>query len=286
MVKVIDGKKIAATLNQETAMRTAALKKRGITPGLAVILVGHDPASEIYTRNKSRKAEQLGFKSIMKKYPSDISEATLLNEIEQLNNDPAVHGILVQSPLPKQINESHVIEAIVPQKDVDGFNPVNVGKLYTDDQTNYPVACTPRGIMTMLEKMQLPVSGKEVVIMGRSHLVGKPLQALMINQDATVTILHHASQDADYYLKHADIIVVAVGKAEFLKAAQVKPGAVVIDVGINRTATGHLVGDVDYAEVSQVASAITPVPGGVGPMTIATLMQQTVDLAEWSEMHD
>ncbi|WP_295728286.1 bifunctional 5,10-methylenetetrahydrofolate dehydrogenase/5,10-methenyltetrahydrofolate cyclohydrolase [uncultured Limosilactobacillus sp.] len=286
MVKIIDGKKIAATLNQETAARTATLRKNGIIPGLAVILVGNDPASEIYTRNKSRQAKKLGFKSVLKKYPDDISEEILLNEIQQLNNDPTIHGILVQLPLPKQINQSHVIEAIAPQKDVDGFNPVNVGKLYANDQSNYPVACTPRGIMTMLEQMKVSLSGAEVTIIGRSNLVGKPLQALMINQDATVTMLHHSSSDMSYYLKHAQIIVVAVGKPEFLKAKDVQSGAVVIDVGINRTASGRLVGDVDYADVSQVASAITPVPGGVGPMTIATLMQQTVDLVEWNAANE
>ncbi|EEU31023.1 tetrahydrofolate dehydrogenase/cyclohydrolase, NAD(P)-binding domain protein [Limosilactobacillus coleohominis 101-4-CHN] len=286
MAKVIDGKQIASNLNQQTAMRTQTLINRGITPGLAVVLVGDDPASVIYTRNKSRQANRLGFYSVLKKYPAEVSEATLLGEIQKLNDDPQIHGILVQSPLPAHIPESRVIEAIAPQKDVDGFNPVNVGKLYTNDQTNYPVACTPRGIMTMLETMDIDVTGAEVAIIGRSHLVGKPLQSLMMNHDATVTILHHASQDANYYLKHADIVVVAVGKPQFLKANQVKPGAVVIDVGINRKPNGHLVGDVDYDDVSSVASAITPVPGGVGPMTIATLMQQTVDLAEWSTNND
>lgn len=283
MVKIIDGRAIAAKLNRRTAERAATMEKAGLVPGLAVILVGDDPASLIYTRSKAKKADQLGFKSVLKKFPVTVTEDQLLTEIRQLNADPTIHGILVQEPLPDHISESKVIETIAPTKDVDGFNPANVGKLYTNDQTNYPVACTPRGIMTMLDEMAIPIKGAEVVIIGRSRLVGKPLQALMINRDATVTMLHHASGDADYYLNHADIVVVAVGKANFLKAKDIKPGAVVIDVGINRQADGHLVGDVDYDDVSPVASAITPVPGGVGPMTIATLMQQTVDLAEWSK---
>ena len=282
VVKILDGKKLAQQLNKQTAQRVAALKDQGIIPGLAVVLVGNDPASLIYTRNKSRQADKLGFKSILKKLPADVTQQELLSVIHQLNADPAVHGILVQEPLPDQINQSKVIETIDPAKDVDGFNPINVGKLYADDGQHFPVACTPRGIMTMLEHYQIPVAGADVAIIGRSRLVGKPLQALMINQNATVTMLHHASADAEYYLRHADIVVVGIGKANYLHSQDIKKGAVVIDVGINRNAAGHLVGDVDYKDVSTVASAITPVPGGVGPMTIATLMQQTVDLTEWS----
>lgn len=282
MVQVIDGKAIAQQLNQATKQRVAKLKDQGVVPGLAVVLVGENPASVIYTRNKARKAEQLGFNSILKKLPASVSEADLLAEIRQLNEDPTVHGILVQEPLPDHINESHVIATIDPAKDVDGFNPVNVGKLYTDDGQHYPVACTPRGIMTMLDQTNVPIAGANVAILGRSRLVGKPLQALLTNRNATVTMLHSASSDPEFYLKHADIVIVAIGKPEYLKAADIKAGAVVIDVGINRQADGHLVGDVDFAGVSEKAGAITPVPGGVGPMTIATLMQQTVDLAEWS----
>lgn len=282
MVKILNGKKLAQQLNEHTAQRVANLKAKGIVPGLAVVLVGEDPASMIYTRNKARQADKLGFKSILKKMPSTVTQDELLATIRQLNADPCIHGILVQEPLPDQINQSAVIETISPEKDVDGFNPINVGKLYANDGRHFPVACTPRGVMTMLEQYQIPVAGKDVVIIGRSRLVGKPLQALMINQNATVTMLHHDSTDAEYYLKHADIVVVGIGKANFLHASDIKNGAVVIDVGINRDEQGHLVGDVDFDDVSSVASAITPVPGGVGPMTIATLMQQTVDLAEWS----
>lgn len=282
MVKVLDGKKLARQLNEITAQRVANLKAEGIIPGLAVVLVGEDPASLIYTRNKARQADKLGFKSILKKLPETVTQKEVLTVIRELNADPDIHGILVQEPLPKQINQSEVIEAISAAKDVDGFNPINVGKLYADDGQHFPVACTPRGIMTMLDRYDVPVAGKHVVIIGRSRLVGKPLQALMINQNATVTMLHHASTDAHYYLKHADIVVVGIGKANYLHSSDVKDGAVVVDVGINRDKDGHLVGDVDYEDVSSVASAITPVPGGVGPMTIATLMQQTVDLTEWS----
>ncbi|WP_251546250.1 bifunctional 5,10-methylenetetrahydrofolate dehydrogenase/5,10-methenyltetrahydrofolate cyclohydrolase [Limosilactobacillus caecicola] len=283
MAKIIDGKALAAQLNEQTALRVEKLKTQsGLVPGLAVIIVGDDPASVIYTRNKAKKATKLGFKSVLRKLPATTSEQELLTEIQQLNHDPSIHGILVQEPLPDHIHQEKVIEAIAPEKDVDGFHPVNVGKLYTNANEHYPVACTPRGIITMLDHLQAPLEGANVVIVGRSRLVGKPLQALLMNRNATVTVLHHHSRDEKYYLKHADIIVVAVGQPNFLSADDVKPGAIVIDVGINRTADGHLVGDVEFAGVSQVASAITPVPGGVGPMTIATLMQQTVDLAEWS----
>lgn len=278
----IDGKAIANEINALTAQRARHLEAQGITPGLAVVLVGNDPASLIYTRNKAKKAKQLGFNSILKKLPVSVSQTELLNVIKELNVNPQVHGILVQSPLPDHIDESKVIETIDPLKDVDGFNPSNVGKLYANDETNFPVACTPRGIMNMLDHENIQIAGKNAVIIGRSRLVGKPLQALLINRDATVTMIHHATPDAAYYIRHADIVVVAVGKPEFLKGKDIKPGAVVIDVGINRNSAGHLVGDVDYEDVSKVASAITPVPGGVGPMTIATLMEQTVDLTEWS----
>lgn len=282
MAKIIDGRALAQQLNAHTAKRAATMKERGVTPGLAMILVGSDPASIIYTRGKDKKAKQLGIKSVLRQFPIDVKEADLLNAIRQLNADPSIHGILVQEPLPDHINESKVIETIDPAKDVDGFNPANVGKLYTNDDAPFPVACTPRGIMTMLEQSGVTIPGSNVVIIGRSRLVGKPLQALLINRNATVTMLHRASADAGFYLHHADVVVVAVGRANYLTAADIKPGAVIIDVGINRDPSGHLVGDVDYESVAPKASAITPVPGGVGPMTIATLMQQTVDLAEWS----
>lgn len=286
MAKIIDGKALAQQLNIHTAQRAAAMKAQGIIPGLAMILVGSDPASIIYTRGKDKKAKQLGIKSVLRQFPIDVSEKDLLAAIKELNADSSIHGILVQEPLPDHINESKVIETIAPDKDVDGFNPANVGKLYTNDDAPFPVACTPRGIMTMLEQSGVTIPGSNVVIIGRSRLVGKPLQALLINRDATVTMLHRASADAEFYLKHADVVVVAVGKPNYLKAKDIKEGAVVIDVGINRDPSGHLVGDVDFDDVLPFASAITPVPGGVGPMTIATLMQQTVDLAEWSLKHD
>ena len=284
MVELIDGKQLAKQLNEETATRVAALKKRGITPGIAVILVADDPASDIYTRNKHRKAEKLGMKSVLKTFPADASQEEVMACVQELNNDPSIHAILVQSPLPKHFDEKALDNAIIPEKDVDGFHPYNVGRLYNDDPDNrYPVSCTPRGVLKMLDHYNVDLDGKDVVVMGRSILVGKPMQSLLQNRNATVTMLSAHTKDEEFYMRHADILIVAIGHPQFVKAQDVKEGAVVIDVGINRLEDGSLCGDVDFENVKEKASLITPVPGGVGPMTIASLMAQTVDLAEWSE---
>lgn len=284
MVELIDGKQLAKQLNEETATRVAALKKRGITPGIAVILVGDDPASAIYTRNKHRKAEKLGMKSVLKTFPADASQEEVMACVQELNNDPSIHAILVQSPLPKHFDEKALDNAIIPEKDVDGFHPYNVGRLYNDDpDKRYPVSCTPRGVLKMLDHYNVDLDGKDVVVMGRSILVGKPMQSLLQNRNATVTMLSAHTKDEEFYMRHADILIVAIGHPQFVKAQDVKEGAVVIDVGINRLEDGSLCGDVDFENVKEKASLITPVPGGVGPMTIASLMAQTVDLAEWSE---
>lgn len=284
MVELIDGKQLAKQLNEETATRVAALKKRGITPGIAVILVGDDPASAIYTRNKHRKAEKLGMKSVLKTFPADASQEEVMACVQELNNDPSIHAILVQSPLPKHFDEKALDNAIIPEKDVDGFHPYNVGRLYNDDpDKRYPVSCTPRGVLKMLDHYNVDLDGKDVVVMGRSILVGKPMQSLLQNRNATVTMLSAHTKDEEFYMRHADILIVAIGHPQFVKAQDVKEGAVVIDVGINRLEDGSLCGDVDFEDVKEKASLITPVPGGVGPMTIASLMAQTVDLAEWSE---
>lgn len=284
MVELIDGKQLAKQLNEETATRVAALKKRGITPGIAVILVGDDPASAIYTRNKHRKAEKLGMKSVLKTFPADASQEEVMACVQELNNDPSIHAILVQSPLPKHFDEKALDNAIIPEKDVDGFHPYNVGRLYNDDpDKRYPVSCTPRGVLKMLDHYNVDLDGKDVVVMGRSILVGKPMQSLLQNRNATVTMLSAHTKDEEFYMRHADILIVAIGHPQFVKAQDVKEGAVVIDVGINRLEDGSLCGDVDFENVKEKASLITPVPGGVGPMTIASLMAQTVDLAEWGE---
>lgn len=283
MATMIDGRKLAAQLNAETAQRVAELKKKGIVPGIAVILIGDDPASVIYTRNKDRKAKKLGIRSVLKRFPSDARQSEVLRTIEKLNDDPQINAILVQSPLPDQLDETTLVQAIDPAKDVDGFHPVNIGKLYANEEGNYPIPCTPRGIMTMLSKYQVPIAGNNAVIVGRSNLVGKPMLSLLTNANATVTMINHLTPDPQYYTKNADLLIVGVGQPNFIHAADVKAGATVIDVGINRQSDGHLVGDVDFDDVQKVAGKLTPVPGGVGPMTIASLMQQTVDLAEWSE---
>lgn len=283
MTNIIDGRKIAKELNAKTKKRVEKLNAQGITPGIVVILIGDNPASIIYTRNKHRTAEKLGMKSILRKFPKDVSQTEVLQAIHHYNDDPTIHAILIQLPLPKHLNQTELIEAIAPEKDVDGFNSRNVGKLYNNEDGHYPVSCTSRGIMTLLHSYLDKIEGKNVTIVGRSILVSRPLQSLLINENATVTMVSLHTDNIDYYTKHADILVVAAGKPNLIKKDQVKPGATVIDVGINRTANHHLVGDVDFDDVKEVAENITPVPGGVGPMTIATLMQQTVDLAEWNK---
>lgn len=272
MTNIIDGRKIAKELNAKTKKRVEKLNAQGITPGIVVILIGDNPASIIYTRNKHRTAEKLGMKSILRKFPKDVSQTEVLQAIHHYNDDPTIHAILIQLPLPKHLNQTELIEAIAPEKDVDGFNSRNVGKLYNNEDGHYPVSCTSRGIMTLLHSYLDKIEGKNVTIVGRSILVSRPLQSLLINENATVTMVSLHTDNIDYYTKHADILVVAAGKPNLIKKDQVKPGATVIDVGINRTANHHLVGDVDFDDVKEVAENITPVPGGVGPMTIATLM--------------
>lgn len=283
MATVIDGRALAKKLNQQTSQRVQKMQEDfGMTPGLVVVIVGDDPASQRYVRNKHRTAQRLGINSIVEHLDKDVSQSELLKLIDQYNNDPTIHGILVQDPLPDHINEKAITRAILPEKDVDGFHPVNVGKLYLNDTTNYPVSCTPKGIMTMFKAYGISLKSKNAVVLGRSAIVGKPMAALMLNEAASVSILHRLTKDISEYTKNADIIVSATGHLHTLTKDDVKEGAVVIDVGQNINESGHLVGDVDYDDMFDKVGYITPVPGGVGPMTIATLMQQSADLAEWS----
>jgi len=279
---IIDGKALAKKINAQTKELVAQLKeKQNLIPGIAVVIAGDDAASLIYTRNKHNKAIKLGINSVLKKFPADVSQDELLAEIEKLNNDDTIDAILVQQPLPPQLDPEVITNAILPAKDVDGLNPLNLGKLFANQHGNYPVACTPRGIMRMLAEYNIDLQGKNAVIVGRSILVGKPLLALLNNANATVTMAGRSTSDLSALTKTADILIVATGVPNLIKATDVKSGAVVIDVGINRLSDGKLTGDVDFAAVKAKAQAITPVPGGVGPMTIATLMEQTVDLAQW-----
>lgn len=282
MGQIIDGKALAAEIDLQTKAEVLQLKERGIVPHLAVVLVGDDPSSHIYVRNKKRRAEKLGIQSTICQFPSNISEATLLQEIDRLNQDSTVNAILVQMPLPPQIDEFKVTLAIDPRKDADGFHPVNMGRLLQNKVDRTPVACTPRGIMQMLDKYNINPEGKKAVVIGRSMIVGKPMAALLLNANATVTVAHSHTQNLSELTKQADILVVATGIANFIKGDQVKEDAVIIDVGMNRDQNGKLTGDVDFATVSPKASFITPVPKGVGPMTITMLMKQTTDLAKWS----
>lgn len=282
MTTIIDGKALAKKINAQTQKLVAQLKeKQNITPGIAVVIAGDDAASLIYTRNKHNKAIKLGINSVLKKFPVDVSQDELLAEIEKLNHDDTIDAILVQQPLPPQLDSEVITNAILPNKDVDGLNPLNLGKLFANQHGNYPVACTPRGIMRMLAEYNIDLQGKNAVIVGRSILVGKPLLALLNNANATVTMAGRSTGDLSALTKTADILIVATGVPNLIKETDVKPGAVVIDVGINRLSNGKLTGDVDFEAVKTKAQAITPVPGGVGPMTIATLMEQTVDLARW-----
>ena len=282
MTTIIDGKALAKKINAQTQKLVAQLKeKQNITPGIAVVIAGDDAASLIYTRNKHNKAIKLGINSVLKKFPADVSQDELLAEIEKLNHDDTIDAILVQQPLPPQLDSEVITNAILPTKDVDGLNPLNLGKLFANQHGNYPVACTPRGIMRMLSEYNIDLQGKNAVIVGRSILVGKPLLALLNNANATVTMAGRSTGDLSALTKTADILIVATGVPNLIKETDVKPGAVVIDVGINRLSNGKLTGDVDFEAVKTKAQAITPVPGGVGPMTIATLMEQTVDLARW-----
>ena len=279
MAVIIDGKLVARDTRAEIKDKVAAFQvKYGITPGLAVILVGENPASQVYVRNKHRACLEAGINSIEIKLPEETTEAELLAKIDELNARDDVHGILVQLPLPKHINEETIILAIAKEKDVDAFNPFNVGRIMAGGYDFLP--CTPAGVMKLLDYYNVEISGKNCVVIGRSNIVGKPMAMLLLERNGTVTISHSRTADLTAHTKNADIIVVAVGKAEFLRGDQVKPGAVVVDVGINRLPDGKLVGDVDFASVSEVASHITPVPGGVGPMTITVLLENTLKAAE------
>ncbi|MBY0429788.1 MAG: bifunctional methylenetetrahydrofolate dehydrogenase/methenyltetrahydrofolate cyclohydrolase FolD [Rhodospirillales bacterium] len=280
MARIIDGKAYAAGLVEKVAAEVAALKhEHGTVPGLAVVLVGEDPASQVYVRNKVKQTTATGMNSIEHRLSAATGESELLALIERLNADPAVHGILVQLPLPKHIDESKVLATIDPDKDVDGFHIINVGRL----QTGLPglIPCTPRGCLMLLKDMLGDLSGLRAVVVGRSNIVGKPMAALLLKESCTVTIAHSRTRDLAGECRRADILVAAVGRPEFIRGEWIKPGATVIDVGINRISLADgktkLVGDVNFAEARQVAGAITPVPGGVGPMTIACLLQNTVD---------
>ncbi|HFU4221899.1 TPA: bifunctional methylenetetrahydrofolate dehydrogenase/methenyltetrahydrofolate cyclohydrolase [Streptococcus suis] len=273
---VIDGKALAAKMQAALAEKTARLKvEKGLVPGLVVILVGEDPASQVYVRNKERSALAAGFKSEVVRVPDTISEAELLELIEGYNQDDAWHGILVQLPLPAHISEEKVLLAIDPDKDVDGFHPTNMGKFWSGHPVMIP--STPAGIMEMFKEYQIDLEGKSALVIGRSNIVGKPMAQLLLDANATVTIAHSRTKNLPELARQADILVVAIGRGHFVTKEFVKPGAVVIDVGMNRDENGKLIGDVKYDEVAEVASYITPVPGGVGPMTITMLMEQTYE---------
>ncbi len=283
--RIIDGKAVAAALRADIAKDVEAFTSRhGIAPGLAVVLVGTDPASEVYVRNKGRQTREVGMNSFEFKLPAETSQADLLAKVEALNADPTVHGILVQLPLPDHIDERRVIETITPGKDVDGFHPINVGRLSAGEKSLVP--CTPSGCLRLIKSVEADLSGREAVIVGRSNIVGKPLAQLLLRENCTVTIAHSRTRDLPEVVRRADIVLAAVGRPEMIRGDWIKPGAIVIDVGINRVphpddpAKTRLVGDVAFAEATKVASAITPVPGGVGPMTIACLLQNTLTAAQ------
>jgi methylenetetrahydrofolate dehydrogenase (NADP+)/methenyltetrahydrofolate cyclohydrolase len=284
---VIDGRAIAAKVLGALPQHIADLKRQGITPGLAFVHVGEDPASKVYVGRKEKACAELGIYSETRLLPENSDEHTLLELIDKLNEDSKFHGILVQAPLPKQISEAKVYSHVRPEKDVDGFHPVNVGKLMLGDPTGFH-PCTPAGIVQLLAFSNVKTDGAEVVVLGRGNIVGKPMAAMLCqkgkNANATVTICHSATQDIKSHCRRADILIAAMGVAEFVKADMVKPGATVVDVGVNRV-NGKLVGDVDFAAVQKVAGKITPNPGGVGPMTIAMLMQNTVTAAQRSQKH-
>ena len=276
--QLIDGIALSKKLRADVAARAAALRARGITPGLAVVLVGENPASQVYVRNKVKACEDSGLHSVLEHYPATLSEAELLARVDALNRDPAIHGILVQLPLPAHIDAHKVIEAISPEKDVDGFHVASAGALMVGQPGFWP--CTPYGCMKMLESIGYDLHGKHAVVIGRSNIVGKPMALMLLQKNATVTVCHSATADLKAITLQADVIVAAVGKINLLTADMVKPGAVVLDVGMNRNAQGKLCGDVDFDGVKEVAGYITPVPGGVGPMTITMLLVNTLEAAE------
>ncbi|WP_159151311.1 bifunctional methylenetetrahydrofolate dehydrogenase/methenyltetrahydrofolate cyclohydrolase [Enterococcus gallinarum] len=275
---LINGKELAEKMQADLTAETALLKEQGIVPGLVVLLVGEDKASQTYVRNKELAAARIGIRSKVEHYPESITEEELHSEIDKYNQDPDFHGILVQLPLPKQIDEEKVLLAIRPEKDVDGFHPINLGKLFAGVPDRIP--CTPYGIMKMFEAYDIPLEGKNALVIGRSNIVGKPMAHLLLGKNATVTIAHSKTQNLPALARQADILVVAIGRAHFVTKEFVKEGAVVIDVGMNRDEAGKLIGDVKFAEVEPIASYITPVPRGVGPMTITMLMAQTLAAAK------
>ena len=277
-MQLIDGKVISAKIREEIAEEVKELKQtRGITPGLAVVIVGEDPASKVYVRNKHRACEQVGFASFGYELPASTSEEELLALIAKLNAEDAVHGILVQLPLPRHLDEEKILLAIDPAKDVDAFHPYNVGRIMIGNQRF--LSCTPAGVMELIRRSDIDCTGRECVVVGRSNIVGKPMAMLLLQANGTVTVCHSRTKDLSEVTRRADILVVAIGKADFVTGNMVKEGAVVIDVGMNRRADGKLTGDVDFATVAPKASHITPVPGGVGPMTITMLMQNTLTAA-------
>ena len=278
MAIIIDGKEVSRLTRQQIAEDVAEIKEKyGTVPGLAVILVGDNPASCVYVRNKHKACLEVGINSYEIRYPAEVTESELVAKINELNADDNVNGILVQLPLPKHISEEKIINSIAPEKDVDAFHPFNVGKIMLGSYDYLP--CTPAGVMKLLEHYEVEISGKECVVLGRSNIVGKPMAHLLLQKNGTVTVCHSKTADLSEVTKRADVLVVAIGKAKFLTRDMVKPGAVVIDVGINRLDDGKLCGDVDFDAVSNVASYITPVPGGVGPMTITMLLKNTVKAA-------
>ncbi len=279
--QLIDGNALSKQLSGNVSQRAARLRARGIVPGLAVVLVGENPASQVYVRNKVKACQESGLHSVFEQYPSTLSEADLLARVHALNHDPAIHGILVQLPLPAHIDAQKVIEAISPAKDVDGFHVASAGALMVGQPGFWP--CTPYGCMKMLESIGYDLKGKHAVVIGRSNIVGKPMALMLLQKNATVTICHSGTQNLKTLTLQADVIVAAVGKRDMLTADMVKPGAVVIDVGMNRNDEGKLCGDVDFAAVKEVAGWLTPVPGGVGPMTITMLLVNTLEAAERSQ---
>ena len=278
--QLIDGNALAKTIRAEVARRSEALKASGVTPGLAVILVGEDPASQVYVKHKVNDSQESGLRSVLERYAATMGEAELLARIEALNQDPSIHGILVQLPLPRHMDAGNVIRAISPAKDVDGFHVASAGALMIGQPGFWP--CTPYGCMKMLESIGCDLRGKNAVVIGRSNIVGKPMAMMLLAKDATVTICHSRTRDLKAHTLQADVVIAAVGKRDVLTADMVKPGAVVIDVGMNRNEQGKLCGDVDFEGVREVAGWITPVPGGVGPMTRAMLLVNTLEAAERS----
>ena len=280
-MQLLDGKKVSSTITQKLQKEVELLKEKNIHPQLAIILVGSDPASLSYIKGKRKASEQVGIQTMFLHFqPDEMTTEKLIETIHDLNNDATIHGILVQLPLPSHLSAPEVIKAINPQKDVDGFTAYNLGKMFISKDFEYLVPCTPLGVIRILEYYNIPVEGKEVVMVGASNLVGKPLAALLINRKATVTVCHSKTKDLASHTRRAEILIVAVGRAGLITAEMVKDNAMVIDVGINRTAGGKLVGDVDFEEVSKKVSAITPVPGGCGPMTVACLMENIVKAAQ------